>query len=329
MSRKVKSFKGRRLRFLVLPILLAALICALSVPAFAAGAIDVGKPCSMTLSCSGNGEALSGFTFRLYRVADVSDTAVFTLSGDFSAYKVNLSNLDASGWLAAANTLAAYIAPDGIKALKTLSTDSGGTIDFDSLSTGLYLLVGEPLTKGNLTYRAAPFLVCLPGQGEAETWAYDRAVTAKISFDTQPVFYSTDVTVLKVWNDGNDKTVRPERIEVSLLRNGSVYETCTLDESNYWRHTWSNLSYGYDWSVIETAVPEGYTVTYTEANGILTITNTHTPKIPDEDVPKEPGILPQTGMLWWPVSLMAVLGTVLFGLGWHARFSIRNKKNEK
>ena len=338
MNRKVKGFKRLALSSFGLLCMLATVICALSIPTFAAGKIDVDKTCSMTLSCSCNGEALSGFTFRLYRVADVSEAAVFTLSGDFSAYSVNLKNLDASGWLTAANTLATYIVPDGIHALKTQSTDSNGHIDFGSLPTGLYLIVGEPLTKADATYKAVPFLVCLPGQAGGDTWAYEVGVTAKISSETQPVFNESDITVLKVWNDGDDRDERPESIEVALMRDGSVYETYTLNEANYWRHTWNNLSYSYGWSVIETKVPEGYTVTYTSSGTILTVTNTETSpdeEPPTEDIPEEPvpedpgGVLPQTGMLWWPVSVMAALGTVLFGLGWRERFRVRNNKSEK
>ena len=38
--------------------------------------------------------------------------------------------------------------------------------------------------------------------------------------------------------------------------------------------------------------------------------------------------LPQTGWLWWPVPLMAVLGLVLFGIGWWRRYRGGQDKEE-
>lgn len=38
--------------------------------------------------------------------------------------------------------------------------------------------------------------------------------------------------------------------------------------------------------------------------------------------------LPQTGWRWWPVPLMAVLGLLLFGIGWWRRYHDRQKKEK-
>ena len=40
--------------------------------------------------------------------------------------------------------------------------------------------------------------------------------------------------------------------------------------------------------------------------------------IPEETVPKGPG-LPQTGVLWWPVPILACCGMGLFVIGWARR----------
>ncbi len=49
--------------------------------------------------------------------------------------------------------------------------------------------------------------------------------------------------------------------------------------------------------------------------------DTPTPTTPTDD-------LPQTGWLWWPVPLMAVLGLLLFGIGWWRRYRGRETKDE-
>ena len=72
-------------------------------------------------------------------------------------------------------------------------------------------------------------------------------------------------------------------------------------------------------------MPDNYTVTYTAKGTVLTVTNTY--KAPPEK-PDEPD-LPQTGILWWPVPVMAGLGIVFFGAGWLRRFGRRDTRDEK
>ena len=59
--------------------------------------------------------------------------------------------------------------------------------------------------------------------------------------------------MLKVWEDGDQETTRPESVRVQLLRDGEVYDTVTLSAENGWRHTWEDLSKQFVWQVIEEA----------------------------------------------------------------------------
>ena len=71
--------------------------------------------------------------------------------------------------------------------------------------------------------------------------------------------------------------VRPESITVKLLRDGEPVENVKLNESNKWTHTWADLDADHEWTVVEAAVPDGYT-TISDVEGDSTeITNTHTP----------------------------------------------------
>lgn len=91
----------------------------------------------------------------------------------------------------------------------------------------------------------------------------------------------TSRTVTKVWNDSGYEDVRPEYVEVQLMKNN---EPCggliKLSEDNNWTYTWYGLSRGYEYSVTE-VVPDGY---ISETND-FTITNTFVPPTPPEEEP--------------------------------------------
>lgn len=113
--------------------------------------------------------------------------------------------------------------------------------------------------------------------------------------NTHTVPNTTGLTVNKVWDDDADADgIRPSSVDVQLLADGTVIDTVTLSEANSWRHTWSNLEVGPDYSVEEVNVPDGYEDSVTNAGMVWTITNSHTPDEPDEpdvpDVPDEPNV---------------------------------------
>lgn len=97
-----------------------------------------------------------------------------------------------------------------------------------------------------------------------------------------------------------------------------MYDTVTLSERNNWKHTWNDLDEDYSWRVVEYDTPEGYTVTVDRQGITFIMTNSRTEEIPDEPTPTGPD-LPQTGMLWWPVPILACAGLFLFLIGWGKR----------
>ena len=94
------------------------------------------------------------------------------------------------------------------------------------------------------------------------------------------------LTVHKVWADNNDPN-RPERISVQLLRDGEVYDEVELSEENQWTYTWDKLVETYEWTVVETEVPEGYEVSYETKDGAVWITNSNDYQPPVEPEPVE------------------------------------------
>ena len=108
----------------------------------------------------------------------------------------------------------------------------------------------------------------------------------------------TTVTVTKVWEDSDDiGGIRPESITAQLTADGTASgDPVTLDESNSWTYTWTDLpkyANGNEivYSADETAVPAGYTKTgpekTTDDDGTVTftVTNTYVPTPVSVDPP--------------------------------------------
>ena len=248
--------------------------------------------------------------FSLYRVASLTEEEDDALTGDFAQYPVSLEDLDSSGLRSLAQTLDAYVARDTLTPLLSQKTGEDGMVSFEGLSPGLYLVLGESYTQDNTVYTPSPMLFYLPGQGEDGGWEYE--VTASCKFDREEI---TDTTVSrkvqKVWKDSGNQSKRPEMVFVQLLENGAVVDTVALSEENNWEYTWEGLDASSRWQVAETNVPDGYTVTVTQEGTLFVVTNTYPGKTP----PK----LPQTGLLWWPVPLLACAGLALVIAGAAAR----------
>lgn len=346
------------------------LICT-AVPALAYTVIDTKRETSLTVFYKKNDKVISGASFSLYRVADMSDRAYYTLSGDYQNYAVELNGLDGEGWRAAAETLAAYTARDGYAPSASGTTDDRGMLSFEELNTGLYLLVGERLTIGNDTYIPEPSLISLPGTDSSDDLLYERMVSPKAEVSSQPGGEDPDPDhvsrkVLKVWKN-DSASQRPAQVTVQLLQDGAVYDTVALSEENGWSHTWTGLDKDHDWQVTEKEVPSGYVVSVSREGITFVMTNRkpsspgggdpgggdppggggnppggggdtpggntpggNTPEggtdtsegggtPPGPRIERGPEPLPQTGVLWYPVPLLAGSGLLIFLIGWYLR----------
>lgn len=271
--------------------LLSLLLVFAGLPgnALASENIDLDRKASLSLqyqipSESGQ-QAASDVAFRLYQVADVSDSLQFTLTGAFADYAVSLEKLDSDDWRSTAQTLAAYAAADQLTPVQQGSTDKNGAVNFADLPVGLYLAVGEKHSQNGGTYLPAPFLICLPNLDEAQGWDYHPAVMAKYSQVTSPGdgpagSETLEREVVKVWSDGGNSANRPEAITVQLLQDGQVYDTVTLTAADNWRHNWSELSADHVWQVVERHVADGYTVRCASEGDIFVMTNSSSGSTP-------------------------------------------------
>ena len=97
-----------------------------------------------------------------------------------------------------------------------------------------------------------------------------------------------NVTVVKVWNDGNNVSgKRPANVTVVLLADGGVVGNATLSASVDWKHTFTNLPAYKDHGIlIEYSIDEvdvgvpGYTTEITNSTPYdWTVNNTYVPKV--------------------------------------------------
>ncbi|MBQ4266391.1 MAG: Cna B-type domain-containing protein [Clostridia bacterium] len=299
-------------------IALCAVLCLLlcvffAMPASAAGRIDLASNGSLDVTFAHSSAPLADVPFRIYRVADFAASGALSLTDEFAALSVDFVELDQAAWRNLAETLSGYVIAEEIAVEQEKATDETGHVLFEGLKPGIYLLVGDTALTKKHYYTPMPALVAVPATDEDDRWDYSQEVKIKYESGERDL---TDITVVKVWRDKGWAPLRPEYIKVHLYGNGEKVDEVKLNKYNNWRYEWEDLDGAVSWKVVEKPVPEDYTVEITKDGKVITIINSRPPA--DED-----DILPQTGLDWWPVWILAALGMTLFALGW-----LRSRKNE-
>lgn len=267
---------------------------------------------------------LSDVTFDFYKVADFSSSGVFELEERFEVLADEITDLKlledapeqmtAGKWRALSMTLESYVYSQKLKEDFSRVTDKEGNI-ICAVEQGLYLLVGEGKKYGNDYYTPPANLAAVPNRDVNGKWQNQIILDYSKKVDVKSVVEK--YTVQKIWaKDEKVKKDRPEKIVVDLYmdKEKKPYDTVTLNVDNNWKHTWKKLPAGHKWTVSERNVPKHYKVSVAAEGTIISITNEYKgPKVPP------PPRIPQTGQLWFPVPLLAILGTVFFAIGWARR----------
>ena len=175
---------------------------------YAAEAIDLSRPCSLTLytrSSPESGEAgeyadlysIPRIGGKLYRVADVSFTGAYRSRAPFEALNIPaLTAPDKEAWASlwedTADKAAAIVealpsvSPDASVTLTPTEDGSGILGTVRKLDPGMYLVILEDAQSPVFTYRFRPFLAAVPGNLYWETqdeskdaWIYDVSAALK------------------------------------------------------------------------------------------------------------------------------------------------------
>lgn len=344
--------------------LLAFLLCLNMCTAFAAESEpDVTPPAagegSLSVLNMVDNRPVQGVQFKLYYVADQVD-GEFKWTERFAEYRLELDP-EAESFAALPVNLSVYIGRDGVQADYTDVTGESGIVNFMGLDSGLYLLTGASSRSGSYRYDVVPTLIVLPyieADGHDLIWHGNIEVKHTSHYVssggggggyTPPKQETVSRHVLKTWDDIDNESSRPGRVEVQLLKDGEVFSTVVLNEANNWRHTWTDLDKDAEWYVVENGVPENYEVAIEQEGITFVITNVFVEDITDEPnppkeetpdtdiaeteppkdepdveptpepVPDNPEKLPQTGQLWLPVFLCAGLGILFIIMGLFGR----------
>lgn len=302
---------------------------------------------SLTLICKTEEVTLTGMHWDLYRVGSRKGDN-FVLEGDFAKYPVSLEDMSSSAITEAAETLENYAVLDKIPALAQGEIGKDGMLRFDDLDSGLYMVCGKNIQVGSTMYIPSAILVEIMKSEDGKNVdleAYPKLSTKVLSGE------SSKYAVKKIWeNDENALEKRATSISVEIYGDEKLYETVTLDESNNWTYVWVAES-DIDWRVKEVKVPENYTVVYRSNEKQFAIVNTYSDKTPVQTIISttvtsngstratvknaNPATgysnnntntkLPQTGLLWWPVPVMACGGVIFITLG--VRLKSGNKRD--
>lgn len=300
--------------------------------------MDTEQQMSLTVYFGHNNKGFSQVNFRLYQIAIVSEDKNLILTDSFSGYPIKIDELDSSGWKSLAQTLDGFVLRDHLEIFHEGKTSDDGKITFYNLEEGLYLITGEQYKKGEYIYTPDSFLVRLPAvDGKTNRPIYDVESSCKYESKKNPSDNEEENTVdrevIKIWKDNKNKKNRPNSIVVQLLRDSAVYDTVVLNDQNNWKYIWRKLDSNFQWRVVEYSKIDGYTTTVELCGNTFVVTNSipeqptpASPNIPNESPPSENSNsysrpkLPQTGLLWWPVPLLACEGLFLFIIGWRKNY---------
>lgn len=295
-------------------IMLALLLVIGLLPdqAYARTFVDLDKKAELSVEFVPDNILAADTEFRLYRVADITKFGEYELTDNFDDYDIVIENMDEDAWNALVAKLEGYISAGQIAPEYTEKTDENGVAEFTDIDLGLYMVTGDTFYANSYYYMPQAFVISLPTAGMDENgndqWLYE--VEASPKYEKIPELISLEI--LKVWKD-NDYSGRPSSVEIEVYEGNELYETVTLSEDNNWRCELTDLFGGSNWSVKEKNVPEGYRVSVEKQSGRFVINNSR----PTEDI--KDVLLPQTGVLWWPVPVLVAVGLLFIALGYIRR----------
>ncbi len=290
----------------ILWLLCAVALLSFCLPATASAAgIEPDKDASLTLVYQHEGLVYEGLEIRTYRVADVANNFVISLSGDFADYPVKVYGITSQAeWNVTYQTLEAYIWADGLKPTATALTDENGCVKFEGLNAGMYLTMPVThLAEAGIT-EFFGFLTVIPNPEDDGTLNYDVTAYPKSTDFNPEDGDSIPMRVVKQWKDSGFQVFRPEFVKVDIYRNGEYKTTVNLSAENNWSYGWVVPDDGAVWTAVEREIPPKYTVTIETKENTIILTN-----VREGDVPPPPN--GDTTVLWPYILVMCISGCLV------------------
>ena len=122
--------------------------------------------------------------------------------------------------------------------------------------------------------------------------------------------------VYKKWEDKGHEKERPSAVKAGLYGDGKLEQTVELNAKNGWKYSWQGLDGNKTWIVSEIGESKNYTSTLVQTGSVFTITNTYrTGGETANGVENPPTKAPQTGLIQWPIPVLAAVGAALILCG--------------
>ena len=272
------SFMRKSFTILFIFVLILSLLSSsVSVLASEDEKLNVSSLGSLSFTYANGDELFSDVKVSVYRVADSIDGQDYNLVGSFENYPIDINSASTDReWQVLAYTLFSYVIADDVKADKVLYTDENGVVKFDTMKTGMYLVISENPDKDSEECYFNPFLISNPYFTNND-WYYDVVARPKMQF-VNPSYGHSEYKiekryVAKRWKDDGYELYRPEKIEVDILKNGNVLSTQILSAENNWTYSWLAPDDGSVWTVVEKNVEDFYNVTVDKKGFVFNLTN--------------------------------------------------------
>lgn len=176
----------------IMAMLMMALLVLMGVcPSPASAANEVGRVL-LTPICMNDGKTVKGTAFAIYRVADFN-------AGKFTVVDaLKEADIDLSQWQTEkqANKMAAEVKRRHVPEAAQATAQSDGTVVFDDVAKGLYLVVQTKTAQGMTS--ALPFAVSVPMQTQVGgEWRYEVSAQPKVEIEQKPQVPSKPEVPLK------------------------------------------------------------------------------------------------------------------------------------
>ncbi len=300
----MKTFNKKHITIVL--IIVMSLVM-LPIQAFAEQREPVDVECQLNINYNYGDVPVTDANFYVYRVGEVYMNGETQLVGEFAQLDIDFE--DSSQLKMAGITMYNFASEKGISPDYIITTDEDGKVSLLSLDAGIYLVAGQPLIEGDDGYFTDPQVIFFPYNPGLEDDYWNSNVTiqpkAEMRCILDPLVYKTK----KVWADDGAEKYRPDEITVRLYKDGVEYDKVVLSKDNNWSYVWKDLDPKSVWTLKEDVVLD-YKAEINLEDDTFIVKNTFTGEIAPNDE-----TIQQTGLLWWPVPVMACVGMVLILIG--------------
>lgn len=178
------------------------------------------------------GELAESVHVRLYDVSDSENPGV--LAEEFAKYGLNQGSPEFY------KNLWVCLYRDGVAVRSHGELDADGQIEFYDLTPGIYIICGDTLDRGSMKYSFEPVVL----QVEPKT----SSMMVSMACNRLTITGGQHAMTVQGVFDGDSSDI-PAVIPVQLLRDGKLFATFVLLESNDYKYTWPELSDDYFWSI--------------------------------------------------------------------------------